>query len=181
MKRRSITTRAGDSGKTYLFSGESVDKDDPRTDAYGDLDELVSVLGVAYAHMTDLRLCSRIQDVQETLFIVGSELATSLHCVESLPCRIGFEQVAEMDEVCRLLEEAICAPTGFVLPGGSVAAAHLDHARTLVRRLERKVVALQRSGIVGNDLMLVWLNRLSDYLWLLARCEEGDATRVKDQ
>lgn len=85
-----------------------------------------------------------------------------------------------MDEQCRVAEDAIQTPNGFILPGGSVVGASLDHARTVARRVERKVVALHRNGFVKNELLLVWLNRLSDYLWLLAREDEGDASREKD-
>jgi len=180
MTKPSITTRNGDHGYTSLFSGEQIEKSDPRADAYGDLDELVSILGVAYAHASDSDLRTRIEQIQQELFVVGAELATSLSHVDKLEHRISEKQVVALDEQCRKTEAGIQMPNGFILPGGSVVGAFLDHARTVARRVERKVVALHRNGFVKNELLLVWVNRLSDYLWLLAREDEGDALRKKD-
>lgn len=178
-KAPSITTRVGDGGNTYLFSGEKVRKDSARTDAYGDLDELVSVLGVARCHARRSGTRRILTDLQRDLFLAGSELATSAKGLGRLPARIDAKRLAAFERLREDLEGRIRMPKGFILPGGTPAAAHLDHARAVSRRLERKVVALSRRRVVRNKDLLVWLNRVSDFLWLLARFEEGRATTLK--
>lgn len=175
----SITTKVGDRGTTFLFSGEEVPKDSPRTAAYGDLDELVSVLGVARATSRRAEVRGAVLTLQRELFVAGSELATSRSRTRLLKARVDAGMLAELDARRAALERRIVMPKGFILPGGTIAAAHLDHARTLARRLERRVVTLTRKGLVRNPVLLVWLNRLSDYLWLLARREEGRAVTLK--
>jgi len=179
MAKKSITTRVGDQGKTRLFSGEEVWKHSPRTDAYGDLDEIVSVLGVAFSHAERDETRRSVREVQHTLFTVGTELATGESFVGRLAERIDEAAVRAIERDMDGLEERIDMPKGFVLPGGTPAAAHLDHARTVTRRCERKVVALFEERLISNPNLLIWLNRLSDYLWLLARFEEGDRTVMK--
>lgn len=173
----SITTKVGDRGNTYLFSGERVSKDSERTHAYGDLDELVSVLGVARAHAR--RAGRQIRELQRVLFVVGTELATSAKRVKRLQERIDAGALADFDQKREMLEKRITMPKGFIIPGGTLAGAHLDHARAIARRLERRVVGLSQHKQMHNPDLLVWLNRLSDYLWLLARFEEGRATELK--
>jgi cob(I)alamin adenosyltransferase len=179
MATQSITTKVGDKGTTFLFSGEEVPKDSPRTDAYGDLDELVSVLGVARAASARDDVRDRILSLQRSLFVVGTELATSPPHLGALRERVDEAFLARFEAEREALELLVPMPSGFIIPGGTLAAAHLDHARTISRRLERKVVRLTRSGELDNTSLLVWVNRLSDYLWLLARREEGKATLLK--
>jgi cob(I)alamin adenosyltransferase len=174
----SITTRVGDKGSTFLFSGERVSKDSPRTEAYGDLDELVSVLGLARVHARRTR--RQAMELQRELFVVGAELATSPRHLRLLKQRVDEHMVQELERRRSRLERAITMPAGFIIPGGTPGGAHLDHARTIARRIERKVVGLHRKRLVRNPHLLVWLNRLSDYLWLLARREEGRRTMEKD-
>jgi cob(I)alamin adenosyltransferase len=171
----SITTRVGDRGTTFLFSGEEVAKDSPRTHAYGDLDELVSVLGLARATVRRADVRRAVLALQRELFVAGAELATSAGRVGLLRERVDAGRLARLEAQREVLEKRLPPPKGFILPGGTVAAAHLDHARTLARRLERRVVGLARRRLVRNPSLIVWLNRLSDYLWLLARREEGSA------
>jgi cob(I)alamin adenosyltransferase len=173
----SITTQVGDRGSTFLFSGERVSKDSPRTHAYGDLDELVSVLGLARSQAK--RTKAEILALQRLLFSAGSELATSVRRVSLLKSRIDAAALADFDNKREALEKSIRMPAGFIVPGTSVAGAHLDHARTIARRLERRVVGLRRMKLVRNPHLMIWLNRLSDYLWLLARREEGRSTPLK--
>ena len=175
----SITTKVGDRGHTFLFSGERVAKDSARTSAYGALDELVSVLGLARATARRADVRAAVMTLQRELFVVGSELATSRRHVGLLKARADTAFLAAMDERRERLERSIRMPSGFILPGGTVAGAHLDHARAIARRLERLVDGLVRLRLVANPSMLVWLNRLSDYLWLLARREEGRAMTLK--
>jgi len=175
----SITTKFGDKGKTALFSGEVVDKDSPRTDAYGDVDELVSVLGVARAHADDAEVSENLLWIQSELFVVAAELATDKKKIKTLSDRIDEERVRQLDEKRDELESKIKMPDGFIIPGGTKVAAFIDHARTISRRCERKAVGLDRYGLIDNPHLLIWLNRLSDYLWILARYVEGDAVVLK--
>jgi cob(I)alamin adenosyltransferase len=178
-KKASITTRVGDRGTTFLFSGEEVAKDGPRTEAYGDLDELVSVLGLARATSRKPFVRASALALQRRLFLAGTELATSARHVGRLRSRIDAAALAAFETERDALEARVPMPAGFILPGGTPAAAALDVARALSRRLERKVVGLARRQLVRSPHLLVWLNRLSDYLWLLARYEEGRKTLLK--
>lgn len=171
----SITTRQGDRGTTRLFSGEEVSKSSLRTDAYGDIDELVSLLGIARAAATRPGLADTLREIQNELFTVASELATAHDQVHLLRRRIDADAVARLDRIRDDAEAAIVMPKTFILPGGTLAGAHIDHARAVSRRCERKAVHLHDEGLISNPDLLVWMNRLSDTLWLLARKEEGDA------
>jgi cob(I)alamin adenosyltransferase len=175
----SITTRVGDRGTTFLFSGEEVPKDSPRTDAYGDLDELVSVLGIARCHSGRGDVREILLVLQRELFVIGAELATTPEHADLLGRRCDEAMLADFEARRERLEAAIAMPGGFIVPGGTLAAAHIDHARTIARRLERRLTGLVRGGLVRNPSLQVWVNRLSDFLWLLARHEEGGATVPK--
>jgi cob(I)alamin adenosyltransferase len=177
--KASITTKIGDRGTTRLFSGEEVAKDSPRTDAYGDLDEVVSILGVARCHVARADVREAILLLQRELFVIGAELATTPEHAEILSRRCDEAMLADFETRRDALETAIAMPGGFIVPGGTTGAAHLDHARAVARRFERKVTGLVRAGLVRNPSLQIWVNRLSDYLWLLARREEGDATLLK--
>jgi len=175
----SITTKVGDKGTTFLFSGEEVPKDSPRTDAYGDIDELVSVLGVARAQCSKDDIRETLFWLQVELFVVATELATETGSLALVRERIDSGRLAQLEARRDALEARIAMPTGFIIPGGTPVAAVIDHARTIARRCERKTVGLARDGLIDNPTLLVWLNRLSDFLWLLARYDEGDATVLK--
>ncbi|MCS6771852.1 MAG: cob(I)yrinic acid a,c-diamide adenosyltransferase [Kiritimatiellae bacterium] len=179
---RSITTKVGDRGTTFLFSGEEVPKDSPRTMAYGDLDELVSALGLARCHVESEEIKNDILLIQRDLFTVGAELATAVDHVNLLKQRIGEAELSEFESRRSSLEARIRMPDGFIIPGGSGSrgAAFLDFARAIARRLERRAVRLQRAGLIDNRHLLIWLNRLSDYLWLLARLEEGESLSLRE-
>jgi cob(I)alamin adenosyltransferase len=172
-----IYTKTGDRGKTSLFSGERVSKADHRVEAYGDVDELNSVLGALAAFLSgdDPRLGRAVEQVQRDLFCIGGRLATT---TDSPP----FEDLPDLDEgaVRRLeseidrMEEALTALRGFILPGGHPSACWAHVARTVCRRAERHVVALlettePESEGTGQARLGTYLNRLSDYLFVLAR------------
>jgi cob(I)alamin adenosyltransferase len=176
----SITTRNGDGGKTRLYSGEEVAKDAPEVDACGELDELGTLLGIARMHVMRKETGQALLDLQRALFLVAAETATRPGHRDMLTVRVDEAMVDELDRACADLEARITMPGGFVIPGGNPAGAHLDHARAVSRRCERKVIGLARSGAVDNPALLAWVNRVSDYLWLLARLEEGDTTIPKD-
>lgn len=175
----SITTKVGDRGTTYLFSGEEVSKDCARTNAYGDVDELVSVLGVARSQTTKPDTRDILFWIQCELFVVAAELATETDAINLVKERMDEGRLAKLDARRDELETKITMPTGFIIPGGTPVAAIIDHARTIARRCERRAVGLQTEGLIHNPHLLVWLNRLSDFLWLLARYEEGEATILK--
>lgn len=154
----------GDGGFTRLGSGERVSKDDPSVEALGDLDELVSVLGLARLQVARPVTGRCLLELQRLLFRVGAELAGAPH-TRPMDARC----VQELERGCR--KHRVPAGRGFLEPAADLAAAHLDHARAVARRLERRVVGLARCGRSQNPYLLAWLNRLSHYLWLLARAE----------
>ena len=175
----SIITKQGDGGRTKLLTGEEVSKTDPRLAAAGTLDELTSHLGVARAILArtraDVELGRSIEELQRDLVRMGGELASkgAANWVEStteVHVRVIEQKVAD-------IEGAIALPREFVLPGGTEAGAALDVARTVARRLERCVVALHETGGYVNRQGLIYLNRLSDYLFMLARKAELQAAK----
>lgn len=169
----SITTRYGDRGRTQLYSGEDVSKAHLRTEAVGSLDEAVSVLGIARSLCVEESEHLEILDLQRSCFVVGSEIATESSSLHLLKERVDQEFLDALERRRGVVEARVAMPSGFVLPGGTPVAAHLDHARCLFRRCERCVVRLWEEGLVENELLLQWLNRVSDYLWLFARYVEG--------
>ncbi|MCC5847902.1 MAG: cob(I)yrinic acid a,c-diamide adenosyltransferase [Verrucomicrobia bacterium] len=170
----SITTRRGDLGRTQLYSGQDVSKSDLPPAAVGALDEAVSVLGIARSLTDDADLHSRILELQRACFRVGAELATHPDSIHRLKERVDAEFLATLDAERDRLEAEVPMPKGFVIPGGTPLAAHLDHARTIFRRCERVAVEMWEIEFLENDLVLKWLNRASDLLWLFARQVEGD-------
>ena len=179
MKKISITTKTGDRGHTRLFSGEDVSKNSRRLDAYGDLDELVSLLSIARHKLQDQNLKQDILSLQRNLFIVGSELATTDKKLDTLPQRVDSSMLKSLEKEMKALEDSVEIPRGFVIPGNSLGASYLDYARAISRRLERKVAGLLEDKMLKNETLLVWLNRLSDYLYLMARKEEKKFLLVK--
>ncbi len=176
----SITTKTGDRGTTRLFSGEEVSKYSERLEAYGDLDELVSLLSVARHQMKNKELIDDVLYLQRTLFVVGSELATTAGKISKLKSRIDENFLKTMENRRSALEDRVKIPDGFVIPGNNPASAALDVCRAVSRRLERKIVELFQKKELNNQNLLIWLNRLSDYLYLMARFEEGKPQLVKE-
>lgn len=167
-----IYTKTGDKGETSLFGGKRVWKDDLRIQAYGTTDELNAVLGIAVAELSDTELKDVISGIQNDLFTVGSDLASPLEKENKnfvIP-RIDSQFVTRLELLIDKFDSQLPALKNFILPGGSKVSAILHHARTVCRRAEREVVALSRiEGI--NDQIEVYLNRLSDLLFVLARFE----------
>ena len=175
-KTTSITTKKGDQGTSRLFSGEEVPKNSLRLETYGDIDELVSVLGIARFHAQDKETREALLFIQRALFTVSSELATSPQKLNRLKRRVDQPMLDELEKKREALEKRIQLPKGFVIPGNYLAAAHIEQARTVTRRCERKVVGLFQANLISNKIMMIWFNRLSDYLYLLARNEEDEPT-----
>lgn len=164
-----IYTKTGDDGTTGLFGGGRVDKDDVRVEAYGTVDELLSVLGVARAAHAPSVIDELIVRLQDDLFTLGAELATVSGKESKLPVRLlGPDDVARLESTIDQMEASLPPLSNFVLPGGSSAAAALHHARAVSRRAERRVLSASRSVPVRRE-VLVYLNRLSDLLFVAAR------------
>ena len=171
-----IYTRTGDKGKTSLFSGERVSKAEARIDAFGDLDELNSILGALGAHLSaEEDLVDELQQIQSGLFQAGAWLATrpDSAAIDSLQ-EISAEQIAFLEKGIDRFEKELPVLKAFIIPGGHITAAWAHVARTVCRRCERKVVPLINKSMRGKaaapyQRLLIFLNRLSDYLFVLAR------------
>ncbi|MDE3076725.1 MAG: cob(I)yrinic acid a,c-diamide adenosyltransferase [Chloroflexota bacterium] len=163
---------SGDSGTTDLFGHERVAKDDIRPESYGAIDEATSALGVAKASGVEARTRELIDEVQQDLYYLMAEIATTPQFLGKLPVVIGDAQCRKLDGYCKEIEGAIGVPNQFVLPGGCMPSAQLDLARAMIRRAERVCVRLVRERSSENRHLLRYLNRLSTLLYLLARYED---------
>ncbi|MGO1488901.1 MAG: cob(I)yrinic acid a,c-diamide adenosyltransferase [Arachnia sp.] len=173
-----VYTRTGDKGGTGLFGGSRVEKQSPRVEAYGTLDEANSVIGLAKTHVNDTELRTRLHDIQQRLFTVAAELASDNVGAAQLDNLVGDDDVAALE---RLIDRCL-AETGpqrqFVVPGRDEVSAGLHVARTLVRRAERRVLTARETSPVRIE-VIMYLNRLSDTLYALARVFEERFTRDK--
>lgn len=169
-----IYTRTGDQGTTSLFSGGRVPKHHLRVESYGTVDELNSVLGLARAHQPSQATDAALARIQHQLFNLGADLATPLDAKSQHVVRMDAESIRWLEESIDQMMAELPALTYFILPGGSPAGATLHIARTVCRRAERLVAALQEAEAVGEH-ALPYLNRLSDYLFALARWENQQA------
>ena len=168
MSRPTISTRTGDAGKTGLFGGQRISKDSHRLHAYGTVDELNSILGVVLAEPGIPQLVvTHLEHAQGMLFTIGADLATPLDSDMQVD-RLSENAVTEVELQGHTLEKELEQLKHFVLPGGSKVGALLHQARTVCRRAERWVVALEEKEEI-NDHVRVYINRLSDYLFLAAR------------
>ena len=166
-----IYTRKGDEGETSLGGGQRVPKDSARVAAYGTVDELNSAIGVALTHSLSLRLTETLAVIQNELFHLGSDLAFREEDKQTYPLpQIEERHVQELEALIDELNDIVGPLQNFVLPGGSMGAAHLHAARSICRRAERDVLTLSRQEPVGSWVM-AYLNRLSDLLFVMARYE----------
>ncbi len=163
-----IYTKTGDTGETALFGGQRVAKDALRIEAYGAVDELNAFLGLAVHHCTSPDIQSRLQRVQGELFQVGADLATPLDAKTSYISRLDADPARRLESEIDEWQELLPPLTSFILPGGSQPSAALHIARTICRRAERRTVSLARAEPI-NEAVIVYLNRLSDWLFVLAR------------
>ena len=171
-----IYTKTGDSGETGLFGGARVSKADPRVAAYGDVDELNAWLGLARASLADVpeaaELESMLVHLQRDLFALGSRLADPGHKVAGRVTKatIGGPDIERLEGWIDQLEAQLPGLTRFILPGGATAGASLHVGRTICRRAERAMVALlQNDSAAFEPELLVYMNRLSDLLFVMAR------------
>ena len=169
-----IYTRTGDSGDTALFAGGRVPKHHLRVEAYGTIDELNAALGVARAERPSRQVAAWLESAQNQLFHLGADLATPLSAKSSHVTRIAQDDIAWLEASVDSMDAALPPLRNFILPGGSRCAAQLHVARTVCRRAERIIAALSAEEDIG-DSALAYVNRLSDWLFTLARYENMQA------
>lgn len=173
-----IYTRGGDDGTTGLLFGGRVAKDQSGPEACGAVDEAVSALGMARA-LAEEAMAASILEVQRDLFAVGAELATASEKRSRLQPEVSLviaAMVERLEAAIDVIDAEVGMPTGFVVPGGNPLAAALDQARSVARRAERRAIAHLRAAGIEGSLVVPYLNRLGDYLYMLARAAEGDWT-----
>lgn len=171
-----IYTKTGDKGKTSLFGGERVDKDDIRVECYGTVDELNSILGLTVTEVTDGEIKKTLQQIQNDLFTLAGELATPSK--KEFVSPINQNQIDFLENQIDFFEEKLPQLKQFILPGGSKGAALLHVARSVCRRSERLVVKLSKNNVISENI-IIYLNRLSDLLFVLARFE-NDVNQIPD-
>ena len=188
-----VATTRGDDGTTgLLYGGARIGKDDPRTEAYGTIDEAIAALGLARANLGVKKrtgtlgpsiggLAPLILRIQRELFVVGAELATTPEAWDRLEdgrTRVSDAMVRAIEADLVALEANLEMPREFVVPGETVTSAALELARTILRRAERRAVALSRDGLVPGPHLIPYLNRLADLVWVLARAAERAESRT---
>ena len=163
-----IYTRTGDTGETSLFDNTRVSKADARVDAYGEVDELNACLGAARAAGLDAEISGMLEEIQKELFAIGARLADPSHRIAARVTKsdIVETQVARLEATIDRLEADLPPLRRFILPGGSSAGSLLHLARTICRRAERRIVGLSSPV---DPIVVVYLNRLSDLLFVMAR------------
>jgi cob(I)alamin adenosyltransferase len=170
----SIATRRGDGGQTGLPGGIRVSKADPRVECYGTIDELISQIGFARSICGDTEVAASLKAIQRELFKVGSAIGTAPESRKPAP-EISAGMLAVLDEHVSRIENLPGVLGDWSLPGELPDASAIDVARTVCRRAERLAVALSEAGALSNPQALMYLNRLSDVLWLFGRLLETRA------
>jgi cob(I)alamin adenosyltransferase len=165
-----VFSKRGDSGETSLLTGGRVSKASLRPEAYGTLDEASSAMGMAKAFTGNHSLKEMISAVQEDLLILGAELACEGE--NQSDYRIESTRTLKLEQWIQKLQGEVPLPRQFVLPGANSVSAAVDLSRTIIRRAERRCVALRESGQLDNPEVHAYLNRLGDFLFTLARYAE---------
>lgn len=169
----SIVTKTGDRGKTSLYGGKRVPKDDARIEVCGAIDEVSSFLSLAKNISQDSRTKRVVNSVQKELIVFGAEIAAIPDAGSRLKKRLGKDSVCIIEKEIKDLENKHELKLKyFCLPGANTASSALDIARAITRRAERRCVTLSRKGMIKNRNITTYLNRLSDLLYLLARFNE---------
>ena len=175
--RKKVYTKFGDKGETSLLYGGRVSKASVHTEAYGITDEAVSAMGLARAFSADQKVKDILRDLQRELFTIAAELATDPEKYDLFQQHftpVTQQMVDNLETIIDSLEEEFEMPNVFVLPGGSPASSAIDMARTIIRTAERRVVVVAEAERLTNDLILTYLNRLGDLLFVLARYEDRE-------
>lgn len=166
MRLTKIYTRTGDEGKTRLANGDQVMKNSLRVQAYGDVDELNSILGLVRCEAPNPKVDTRLLKIQHHLFDLGGELASA----GAITGLIIEAHVTDLEEDIDTLNQDLSPLEEFILPGGTKTASHLHHARTVCRRAERSMITLAENEALSAPL-IPFINRLSDLLFVMARFE----------
>jgi cob(I)alamin adenosyltransferase len=167
-----IYTKTGDNGETGLFGGERLSKNSLRLNAYGTIDELNAFIGLAITEVKNEEVKIVLLDIQNKLFTVGSDLATP-QTEKNKKLKISRTPqsfITSVEKTIDDFENRLDELNNFILPGGSIASAHLHICRTIARRVEREVVALKSTVNIGDNI-LIFVNRLSDLFFVLSRFE----------
>tara|TARA_B110000014_G_scaffold90719_1_gene62336 strand:+ start:58 stop:651 length:594 start_codon:yes stop_codon:yes gene_type:complete len=175
--RKRVYTKFGDAGETSLLYGGRVSKNGLNTEAYGITDEAVSAMGLARAMTSNPKVNDLLRQLQRDLFTIAAELATDPDKYELFQEHfkpVTAEMVTSLEKTIDSLEEEFEMPKVFILPGGSQASAAIDLARCVIRTAERRVVAMAEADVLTNGLIMAYLNRLGDLLFVLARYEDRD-------
>jgi len=164
-----IYTGFGDEGNTSLFGGHTVKKNNPRVDAYGTLDELNSYIGLLRTKNTDKAVNKILTDIQNEIFIISSEIATpDENRIKKIKDKINYDSIKAKEKIIDELSKDLDPLKNFILPGGSEAGAITHVVRTICRRTERTLIPLFSENLIRQEL-IVYLNRLSDLFFILAR------------
>ena len=173
-----IYTKAGDEGETKLLYGDTVPKDSLAPEAYGSVDELVASIGLIRAEKElPIEIKETLLRIQRELFVVGAELATTKENRTKLKAKktlVDDVMVERLEKDIDYLEEKNGIPEFFVVPGENIISAKFEWSRVVSRRAERKYVTWQNRLEIKDSKVIVYLNRLSDLLWMLARDFEED-------
>jgi len=170
MRLTKIYTRTGDKGNTRLANGEEVSKDSQRVTAYGEVDELNSIIGFALSQDQEIASAQILSDIQHTLFDLGGELASA----GMITRLVSEQQVKVLEQHIDQINADLPALEEFILPGGSTSAATLHLARTVCRRAERTIITLNQNEAITPEI-IQYMNRLSDLLFVMARYENHRA------
>jgi cob(I)alamin adenosyltransferase len=164
-----IFSKKGDQGTTSLLNGERISKASRRPEAYGTLDEASSALGLAKAFTRNETIRDMIQTVQEDLVVLGAQLSDT---EQNLKYAIGTQRTEKLENWIVKLQEDVPMPRQFIYPGANPTSASIDLARTIIRRAERRAIALKEAGELDSLEVHSYLNRLADFLFTLARYAE---------
>ncbi len=163
-----IYTKKGDQGLTSLLGGDQVLKSNLRIESYGTIDELNAYIGLIKDHFPDQKKAQQLLPIQETLFVIGSHLASTKESAQKYLPNIEASSVKKLETEIDAMEKKLQPLTSFILPGGSTSISHCHIARCVCRRAERAVVSLDETSPV-QPVIIQYINRLSDYLFVLAR------------
>ena len=177
----SITTKRGDTGQTGLMFAKRTSKDNPRICACGDVDELNSVIGIVKDHLPDTIINKQLEIIQKTLINLMGEIATQPEDItkyeQSSFTKLTKINIEQLEKWITEIESQITPITDWVIPGKNIPSAQLDFSRTVCRRAERSLVSLSDKTTNKPAHQIVYLNRLSDLLWLMARSLEQTNTQ----
>lgn len=162
-----IYTKKGDKGETSLIGGVRVKKSNVRIHAYGTIDELNSVVGLVRDSNTNVEISTQLLEIQDRLFVIGSHLASAPNSKMKLP-DVRAKDIIDLEEYIDRMNTSLPELKSFILPGGNIAVSYCHLARTVCRRAERWVIEVDESEGV-NPIIIEYLNRLSDYFFMLCR------------